>query len=82
MLKPVSAARPVDLLHQSSDQIRRAALLVAEIVAESAPVHVVRGPVSQALPPAPPPDLEPTREATILQAQRALAAELKTVQRR
>lgn len=36
MIRPVSATRPVDVLRQSSDEIRRAAELLAEITDDTA----------------------------------------------
>ncbi|MHB1328320.1 MAG: hypothetical protein ACYC2K_08975 [Gemmatimonadales bacterium] len=37
MIRPVSATRPVDVLRRSSDEIRRAAELLAEIAGDTAP---------------------------------------------
>lgn len=80
MLRPVSATRPVDVLRASSDQIRRAAELLAEITDDTA-----TGPSSRfaALFPGPIPgdeEAESARQATILQAQRSFAAGLRLSQ--
>lgn len=81
MIRPVSGSRPVDVLRQSSDQIRRAAALLAEITDETADTPTTRsaalfpgqvGPEAE--------ELESAREATILQAQRSFAAALKLAQ--
>ena len=81
MIRPVSGSRPVDVLRQSSDQIRRAAALLAEITDETADTPATRyaalfpgqvGPEAE--------ELESAREATILQAQRSFAASLKLAQ--
>ena len=81
MIRPVSGTRPVDVLRQSSDQIRRAAALLAEITDETADTPATRyaalfpGQVGLEVE-----ELETAREATILQAQRSFAAGLKLAQ--
>ncbi len=81
MIRPVSATRPVDVLRQSSDQIRRAAALLAEITDETADAPAAR---YEALFPGQlgldAEELQTAREATILQAQRSFAHGLKLAQ--
>lgn len=75
MIRPVSASRPVDVLRQSSDQIRRAAALLAEITDETGDPPVSRyQTMVQGEPSATETDPESVREATILKAQRSFAA--------
>jgi hypothetical protein len=74
MTLPVSS-RPVDLLRASSDQIRRAAILLAQLTEDTAG-GVASGPE---LPPwtGPVDESEAVRESTIQQAQRSFVAGLK-----
>ena len=75
MIRPVSASRPVDVLRQSSDQIRRAAELLAEITDETAAAPAGRyGALFPGDPAPDPADVQSAREATILKAQRSFAA--------
>lgn len=81
MLRPVSATRPVDLLRASSDQIRRAAEILAEITDDTATDH--QGRFATLFPGQPTPDAEEkkaARESTIIQAQRSFATGLRLSQ--
>ena len=75
MTPPVSS-RPVDLLRASSDQIRRAAILLAQLTEDTAS----EGGSTPEPPPWTPPVDEAAaaaRESTIQQAQRSFVASLK-----
>lgn len=49
MVRPTGfRGRPVEVLHSSSEQIRRLAELLAEVVAESAPADPPEAPADQA----------------------------------
>ena len=74
MTPPVSS-RPVDLLRASSDQIRRAAILIAQLTDDTASEV---GSTAE-LPPWTPPvdEMAAARETTIQQAQRSFVASLK-----
>ena len=82
MIGPVSRSRPVDVLRQSSDQIRRAAALLAEIAEETSGGRLEP---HQVPPPSAPSagaatgDEQAARDATILQAQRSFVAGLRAV---
>ena len=81
MLRPVTATRPVDLLRASSDQIRRAAEILADITDETAADHGAR--FATLFPGQISPEVEEranAREATIMQAQRSFAARLRLSQ--
>lgn len=83
MIRPVSAARPVDVLRQSSDQIRRAAALLAEITDNTAasPDERYQSSRLQILP-AGGDEAATAREATIRTAQRSFSAGLRMAQHR
>ncbi|MGE0442848.1 MAG: hypothetical protein AB7L66_06345 [Gemmatimonadales bacterium] len=77
MIRPVSGTRPVDVLRQSSDQIRRAAELLAEITDETAAAPDDRF-ASQGRSRSPETTAaDVARDATILQAQRSFVAGLR-----
>ena len=83
MLRPVSAARPVDLLRASSDQIRRAAEILADITDDTAADR--SGRFASLFPGQSTLDVEEremNRETTILQAQRSFSAGLRLSQDR
>ena len=83
MIRPVSAARPVDVLRRSSDQIRRAAEILAEISDETALETRDRFPGR--VPSGHSPEVEERaaeREATIQRAQRSFASGLRLSQLR
>ncbi len=78
MLPNVSAVWPVDVLRRSSDQIRRAARILADITDESAEDRAERFAVL--FPGQVPLEMEEMnayRQATILTAQRAFSAGLR-----
>jgi hypothetical protein len=82
MIGPVSSPRPIELLRASSDQIRRAADLLAEIAGETDPRRPARRASTR---PAPDPADEADRAAedrtrTILEAQRSFVASLRLEQ--
>lgn len=81
MLPSVSAIRPVDVLRRNSDQIRRAAQILAEITDEAAEDHTGRFAVL--FPGQLPSEIEEMnalRQTTILKAQRAFSAGLRLAQ--
>ncbi len=83
MLRPVSSTRPVDLLRASSDQIRRAAEILADITDDTAADHTGR--FASLFPGQSTVDVEEreiNRQSTILQAQRSFAAGLRLSQDR
>lgn len=83
MIKPISPSRPVDVLRQSSDQIRRAAALLAELTDETAPAAEDRYPARQLqLPREEPDEALLARDATIRKAQRSFVAGLRLAQHR
>ena len=81
MLKPAFPPRPVDLLRASSDQIRRAAELLADITDDTAVDRAGRfatlfpGQMTAEVE-----EREITRQATIVQAQRSFASALRLSQ--
>ncbi len=77
MIGPVSPSRPVDVLRQSSDQIRRAAAVLAEITEETTAERLERYGLAPAAPSSGPDDDQAAREATIQQAQRSFVAGLR-----
>ena len=71
MIRPVSATRPVDVLRQSSDEIRRAAALLAEITDDTAVHPGDRLQASLRFSPSPEKlEDQAARDATIAEAQR------------
>jgi hypothetical protein len=79
MLPTVSSPRPVDLLRASSDQIRRAVAMVAQLTEETADPseRLAMADVAAA---GSDPALEAERQNTILTAQRSFAAGLRLAQ--
>jgi len=80
MIPTVSPSRPVDLLRASSDQIRRAAEILAQIADETGPdleTRLARAPV---VPTVNPDEMMAARQATIQQAQRSFVAGLRLTQ--
>ena len=76
MIRTVSPGKPVELLRSSSEQIRRAAELLAEIADESE-----LRPQATATPPGPDPgETAARREQVIRTAQRSFAAALRLAQ--
>jgi hypothetical protein len=74
---PVRPLRPAEALRHSSDQIRRAAEILADITADTADLELP--------PPRPAPPVEKysaASEATILKAQRSFVAGLRLAQER
>lgn len=79
MIRPVSPTRPLrplEALRQSSDQIRRAADILAEIADDTADVELP----SARSPEATPDEYADQQQATILKAQRSCVAALKLAQ--
>jgi hypothetical protein len=79
MIQPVSSA-PVDLLRASSDQIRRAAALLAQLTEDTAANLGERMDSSEPGWEGAPDESELSRQTTILKAQRSFAAGLKLAQ--
>lgn len=78
MLPSVSAVWPVDVLRRSSDQIRRAARMLADITDEAAGDQAERFAVLfPGQVPLETEEINAYREATILKAQRAFSAGLR-----
>lgn len=79
MIRPVSASRPVDVLRRSSDEIRRAAELLAEIAVDTAPHPGERLRTSLRLDRSPEEyEDQAARDATIAEAQRNFMSSLRT----
>ncbi len=78
MIKPVSpvrSVRPLEALRQTSEQIRRAAEILADITADTADLEL-----PSARPPLAGDEYAATNEATIRKAQRSFAARLRVAQ--
>jgi hypothetical protein len=78
MVPTVSSARPVDLLRASSDQIRRAAALLAQLTEDTADPADRLAVIDTAAEAGDDRDIE--RQNTILKAQRSFVAGLRLAQ--